>query len=369
MENKTGTNDFFLPNFCTPRNTLIVVVIAELVALLLTLGRGDFQLESQTGSWSRLAIISLFLQWLALSCAAILCILRQYLARLPERLGVALTLLVLILSTIALSEAAWQVAQISGAAAQALFPLDHIGFILRNALIALIVSVLVLRYFYVQHQWQDNVRREASARIVALQARIRPHFLFNSMNTIAALIRTAPAAAEQAVEDLADLFRASLAEPDTLATLKNELQLTRMYARLEELRLGERLHIEWELDALPEQALLPPLTLQPLLENAVYHGIEPAAAGGTVSLRGGFKTDAPDMLWLQLKNPLPPPGSRRRVGNQLALDNIQQRLLLAFGERVRFQIDASDNQFCVTLHWPLQTTDATMEATLTDGQP
>ncbi|HET9680097.1 MAG TPA: histidine kinase [Gammaproteobacteria bacterium] len=353
LDKTTQQQDFFLPNFCTPRNTLIVVVIAELVALLLALGRSEFQPGIWTDVWGRLAIVSLFLQWLALSCAAILCLLRRYLARLSERLAITLTLLALIVSTAALSEAAWQVAQLSGAAAQALFPLNHAGFILRNAIIALIVSVLVLRYFYVQHQWQDNVRREASARIAALQARIRPHFLFNSMNTIAALIRTAPAAAEQAVEDLADLFRASLAEPDKLATLQDELQLTRMYARLEELRLGERLTIDWDLDALPADALLPPLTLQPLLENAVYHGIEPAAAGGTVALRGGIIAKSPEKLWLQVTNPLPPVGSRTRSGNRLALDNIRQRLLLAFGEQGELHITTQDHSFCVTLHWPL----------------
>lgn len=341
-------DDFFLPDLCTPRNTLLVIVIAELVALILSLGKS----EPGRGFWETLAVVSLFLQWLALSSAAVLCLLRGPLARLPERSAASLTLLALIAVTVLLSEAAWQIAALSGAPARALFPLDHGGFLLRNGAIALIVGVLVLRYFYVQHQWQENVRREAEARIAALQARIRPHFLFNSMNTIAALVRAAPAAAEQAIEDLADLFRASLAEPRSLVTLADERRIAELYARLERLRLGDRLRIDWRLDALPAQARLPLLTLQPLLENAVYHGIEPAPTGGTVRLDG--RRDG-TRLWLEISNPLPPAGSHGRPGNRLALDNIRQRLELAFGEAASLDIRTEDGQFRVRLSWPLRT--------------
>ena len=149
----------------------------------------------------------------------------------------------------------------------------------RNAGIAVIVTALVLRYFFVTHQWQKHVRAEALSRIQALQARIRPHFLFNSMNTIAALTRSDPKRAEEAVEDLADLFRATLRDSHSPLRLKEELELTRIYQRIEALRLGDRLAVRWDVGALPMRAFVPGLTVQPLLENAIYHGIEPLAGG------------------------------------------------------------------------------------------
>src|SRR5690606_31316183 len=148
-------------------------------------------------------------------------------------------------------------------------------FVLRSLGVAGIVAAVALRYLYMQHEWKRRLESESAARIEALQARIRPHFLFNSLNTIAAMIEAAPKAAEAAVEDLADLFRAALAANSRLVPLCDELALARGYLALEHLRLGERLQVEWDVDTLPVDALVPPLTLQPLLENAVYHGIEP----------------------------------------------------------------------------------------------
>jgi two-component system, LytTR family, sensor histidine kinase AlgZ len=146
----------------------------------------------------------------------------------------------------------------------------------------------MLRYFWVAAQWRRNVEAEARSRIRALQARIRPHFLFNSMNTIAALTRSDPARAEEAVEDLADLFRASLSDATSTVTLKEELELSRIYQRIEQHRLGDRLAVEWRIKALPLRARIPALSVQPLLENAIYHGIEQLAGGGTVVVEGRY---------------------------------------------------------------------------------
>src|SRR5690606_1609949 len=170
----------------------------------------------------------------------------------------------------------------------------------RNLCISAIVSAVVLRYFHVQYQWRHQVQRETNLRIEALQARIRPHFLFNSLNTIAALIEAAPESAEQAVEDLADLFRASLGDANTLVSLEEEIALAQLYQRLEEKRLGERLRVDWKItDAANQQ--LPRLTLQPLLENAIHHGIEKLPDGGTVTVTGE-RTDKGYRL--MVRNPL-----------------------------------------------------------------
>ena len=169
------------------------------------------------------------------------------------------------------------------------FPSNHWFFLSRNLAVGTLITGLALRYFYVSHQWQRNVRRQAEARNIALQARIRPHFLFNSMNTIAALTRTNPEAAEASVLDLADLFRASLNDSREMVELAQEIDITRRYERMEKQRLGDRLTVRWQLQDLPMHARIPSLTLQPLVENAIYHGVEPLPDAGTVEIEGRRK--------------------------------------------------------------------------------
>jgi two-component system sensor histidine kinase AlgZ len=231
-----------------------------------------------------------------------------------------------------------------------LFPSRHAGFVLPNMLIAAIVGAMALRYFYVTQQWRRSVELQARARINALQARIRPHFLFNSMNTIASLTRSDPERAEAAIEDLADLFRASLAESRAQITLQEELDIARIYQRIEQLRLGERLQVQWDVAALPSRMLVPCLLLQPLLENAIGHGIESLPEGGTVIVRG--RIAGPDVV-LEVANPVRRHGEALpRQGNRMALDNIRERLELAFPGRAVLEINEGATSFCVRLRFP-----------------
>jgi two-component system sensor histidine kinase AlgZ len=229
------------------------------------------------------------------------------------------------------------------------FPTEHASFVLRNLALATLITAPLLRYFYVSQQWQRNVRREAESRLNALQARIRPHFLFNSMNTIAALTRSNPDAAEQAVEDLADLFRASLRDGRQLIPLDEELEISRVYQRMEQHRLGDRLRVEWHLPTLPAGAQLPGLTIQPLLENAIYHGIEPSSAQGTISIRA---TVVEGTIEVEVTNPLPASGLGSRAGHGLALQNIRERLELAFGAGGDLTVDAAPERYTVRLRFP-----------------
>jgi two-component system sensor histidine kinase AlgZ len=270
--------------------------------------------------------------------------------------AIAITMMVGVVGVV--SEVVFQVGQIWGnglAEAGPIFPSDHAGFLLRNLAVGFIVSSLALRYFYVTAKWRRSIELEALARIRALQARIRPHFLFNSMNTIASLTRTNPERAEQAIEDLADLFRASLGDAHIQIPLKDEIEIARTHQRIEQLRLGDRLRVEWDIDGLPPRAQVPCLIVQPLLENAVYHGIEMLPAGGTVHIRGAL---VQDRIEIEVRNPVvTQQGYREREGNKMALENIRQRLELAWPGRARVETDLVDAEFRAKLIFPF--TDST----------
>ena len=341
-------DDFFLPELCSGPVVLIVVLIAELTAFMLTMAK--HLPDEGAALWLDLARISLFLQWISLTSTGVLCMARRYLKRMPLRQAALVSYLLLLTVTLLMSEIAFQLSLNTGAGRE-LLPASHGGFVLRNLMICAIVSALVLRYFYVLHQWKSNIRREAGARFEILQARIRPHFLFNSMNTIAALIRGKPELAERAVEDLSDLFRASLTDASERVPLSEELSLAKQYADIEALRLGERLKLEWHFDGVPVDARLPRLTLQPLIENAIYHGIEPRDQGGSVEVRGSCEGG---VVRIEIRNPLPPESTPARHGRQMALDNVRERLKLSWPGQASLEQERSPEEFCVRLTFPYE---------------
>ncbi len=340
--------DFFLPELCSGPVVLIVVLIAELTAFMLTLAK--HLPDEGAALWLDLARISLFLQWIALTSTGVLCMARRYLVHMPLRQAALVSYALLLIVTLLMSEIAFQLSVNTGAGRE-LLPASHSGFVLRNLVICAIVSAVVLRYFYVMHQWKSNVRREAGARFEILQARIRPHFLFNSMNTIAALIRGKPELAERAIEDLSDLFRASLTDASERVPLSEELSLAKQYAEIETLRLGDRLQLEWYLDGVPVDARLPRLTLQPLIENAIYHGIEPRDRGGSVEVRGSCEAG---VVRIEIRNPLPPESTPVRHGRQMALDNVRERLRLTWPGRASLEQERTADEFCVRLVFPYE---------------
>jgi len=330
----------FLPSFCDIRMVFAVVLIAELLAFALVLANGSHD------PWGQLGLASLFLQWIALSSAAVLCLARPMLARISNTAAALTSYLLLLLTTAMVSELAFQFAGLD----QPLRGIDHAGFLFRNLGISAILSALVLRYLYVQHQWRQQIQAEAQARVQALQARIRPHFLFNSMNSIAALTRSDPLRAEQAVQDLSDLFRVSLQEASERVTLEEELELARGYLRMASLRLGDRLRVEWNTERLPRKRLVPSLILQPLLENAVYHGVEPLPQGGRISVTGLAEGRR---VSVSIRNPRAPDGNgAHRQGNRIALENIRLRLQLAFGDQAGVALREVDEEFETTLYFP-----------------
>ncbi len=340
-----NSEDTFLPNFCAVPSVFGVVVIAQLFSFVLVLAG----IGKQADGWTNLSMVSLFVQWVALSGAATLCPLRKFMARMGNPWAATLSFILWMALTALVSEVAFRL--LGGQ------PLDpgiareeHLHFLARNLTIAAIVVALTLRYFYVQYQWKRNLEAENQARLEALQARIRPHFLFNSMNAIASLTRSNPELAEQAVEDLAELFRLTIRERGKLVTLGEELNHARTYLNIEKRRLERRLNVEWQIEEhAGDEIELPVLILQPLLENAIYHGIERLPQGGTILITTQTRNKE---LVITISNPRPltrqhEPGR----GHQMALANVRQRLQGTFGHDV-MEIEESQEMFTIRIHLP-----------------
>lgn len=323
----------------------VVILVAQLFVLVLLLA-------GQELSWARFALLSLFVQWVALTSAGMLCFSRPFFLRFSLLRGAALAFLLVMLSTLLVGFIGDRVLGSGGFSTQ----VDWAA-IVRQLGIAGIITGMVLRYFYVQQRLRDQERSELQARIQALQSRIRPHFLFNSMNIIASLIAVDPDTAETVVEDLSALFRASLNDVGNQVRLSEELALCRSYVRIEGLRLGDRLEMDWQIEAVPKQLRVPLLTLQPLLENAIYHGIQPLPEGGKITLRLWYE-DA--RVNVSISNPVPDTGLRENArsvteGNRMALNNIRSRLEVLYGPTAVLATLEEANRFVTTLSYPYAT--------------
>jgi len=338
----------YLPDFCAAGTLFIILLVAELVAIVLTLAahspEGQFLLS--------LSKTSFFVLWLALLGTAVLCKLRGWLERAGKTRAFVFAFLLLVALSLVIAELAWQLpVRLVGVN---VINDSHGDFLLRTLAISAIFIALAMRYLYVSSEWRRSIVLEAQARISALQALIRPHFLFNSMNTIASLTRSDPRQAEEAVEDLSDLLRASLSGTRDRTSIKEELEVAAIYQRIEKLRLGDRLKIRWDISELPMRARIPSLTIQPLIENAIYHGIELLPDGGDVVVSG--KRDGRN-LQIAVANPIAPGKSRGKDGNKMALANIRQRFELAYGNRASVTVDNSNDRYVVTLRFPIDEDD------------
>ena len=333
----------YLPDFCAAGTVFIVVLIAELVAILLTLAAHD-----RPGMFmTELAKTSMLILWIALLGAGIMCLARDRLQSAGKTRAFVISFIMLELLCLALAEIAYQITRVF--AQLTIIDDSHSGYILRTIAISSIVIALAMRYLYISSEWRRSIELETQARISALQAVIRPHFLFNSMNTIASLTRTNPRQAEEAVEDLSDLLRANLGGSGDRTSLKAELEVAAIYQRIEKLRLGDRLSVRWDVADLPMRALIPSLTIQPLLENAIYHGIELLPDGGEVIVTG---IRDGEFLVITISNPVAPGIKRSKDGNKMAMSNIRQRFELAYDNRATVDVADTDTKFTVTLRFP-----------------
>lgn len=326
----------YLPNFCGIRMVFGVVISAELLAVILTLASiGSFHEFA-----SELSLRSLFVQWIALLGSALVCLLRPWISHLRTwQVGLIIWCSLMAVTLVISLLAIWALSLSNGET-----------FLLKSLVISAIVCAVLMHYLSVQYRWRLQVEAESKAHLQALQSRIRPHFLFNSMNTIASLTRSDPALAEEVVYDLSDLFRASLGSAQRMSSLGEEIELCRGYLRIEGQRLGKRLQVKWDLEALPLDAALPALILQPLLENAIYHGIEPSTEPGLIQITGRYRRKRVN---ISIRNTQPVDASKvHRPGNRMALQNIRERLQGFFDEEASLTVGEVDGDHQVRVVFP-----------------
>jgi two-component system sensor histidine kinase AlgZ len=339
MDRAESGIDVHPPSFCQWRQLLAVIVITEVAVILVGLGRGAFP------GWPWLGVASLHAQWMALFCASGLCVTSGWTGRLSARGAWISSWLAVVLLAAVFSYAAWLAARF----AMPGWTGERAGsFVWSNAFAVGLVAVVFFRYLVIRSRWRAELMAQAEARVQALQARIQPHFLFNSLNTIASLIPQQPASAEAATLDLADIFRGSMRRADQPIALAEELQLARRYLDMEKRRLGERLEIDWRVEELPSGAAVLPFILQPLLENAVGHGVQGQPEGGRVSVYGRSEGDR---VVITIGNPVADEAIVSR-GHGMALRNIRERLALAFGGRASLQTHRDKDRFYAVLSIP-----------------
>lgn len=210
-------------------------------------------------------------------------------------------------------------------------------------------GALAAAFFYsLRLRARARLPADAHARLAELQSRIRPHFLFNTLNTAVTLVRVDPSRAETVLEDLAALFRVALEEVGESVTLGDEIELARRYVEIEQLRFGPRLQVSWEIDPEGDRARVPPLLLQPLVENAVRHGIEPLPEGGRLRVRTRVRHG---YVVIDILNPV---GRRAApAGHGMALRNVRERLRLMHDVAAQFEARRDGMRFHVRIVLPV----------------
>ncbi len=339
----------FLPDFRRVRTAFVLLLLAEILALAI----GLIAAPDAEAFWNSLGLVSLYIVWVVLLSIAVLSTFNRWLqSASPLRAG-GVVVCVVEAMVLLVGWLAWNglgQGLLNGGTELSRTPYRC----LREVAVAALLTGLWLRYRYVQYQWRRHVRAEGLARLDVLQARMRPHFLFNGLNTIASLISTDPAKAEELILDFAEMFRAVLQRNARMAKLEEELHLVRQYLNVEGQRLAERLRVVWNLNGAPMDALLPPLSLQPLVENALYHGIEPLPGGGMVEIDGRLRRGE---VVLTVRSPAPrAEAESHRSGNREALANLRLRLENCFPGSGAVHTSVVDGRYQARIVFPYRTT-------------
>ncbi|ORU90068.1 MAG: signal transduction protein [Cycloclasticus sp. symbiont of Poecilosclerida sp. M] len=340
-DGSTLKHQHFLPDFCRLEAVFYTTLIAQLLAILLALNTS----LHQGGFWLALALNGLFILWVALISAGVICMSKKWITDWRAVNAGLFAFAAINASTLLLT---WVVTDLLPHFNFMLAPQFNGNAYLKHLSMSSIVSAIILRYLYMQHQWKKQTKAEAEATLDALQARMRPHFLFNSLNTIASLTRENPALAETLTEDLSELFRASMQASGRMVRFSQEQALTRQYLNIEQTRLGERLQVNWETDSVPDDALIPPLSLQPLVENAVYHGIEPCEGKSLLTIKGSL---IKNKITLSIQNPIAEQQAARK-GNHIAIENLKLRLQSCFPDQSDLGFSIADEVYQAQVRFP-----------------
>ncbi|MEW6445765.1 MAG: sensor histidine kinase [Pseudomonadota bacterium] len=328
--------------FCRVEIYLAAILAGEGVAILLALAPGDVG-----DRWVRLGLASLFIQWVVLCWVALLCLARGWLAGWPPQRVAWVAVLALPLVSLLVALVAHGLLSDFGV------PLGPLPlFLLHVATMAWVVGLMGVLGFYAWWHARGQALRAKEAELVALHARMRPHFLFNTLNAIASLIPSRPAQAERMVEQLAGMLRVTLLGPREV-DLSEELDLARSYLAIEAMRLEERLRVTWKLpEPLPELRV-PSLSIQPLVENAVRYGVEPSRAGGEILIA----VEPASSGWVILVRNSIAPGATGRTpatgGHGMALDNLRARLAGLSGGEGRLEVERGPDVFEARLSLPV----------------
>lgn len=337
------TDDALLP--ATPLDALWrppalmgVVLTGEALALVMSLG-GD-----QSKGWLvPFGLASLGIQWVAVGTLCALFLLRRPMAKLTPHVLAWSCLGLLLAMTLLVSTAASRLLNL------ATEPDPYtLSFVLRMCLIALVVGLLAVMAFRNYAEAKRLAIRTKQLELESLRARIRPHFLFNTLNTSAALVHARPDEAERVLLDLADLFRAALRGPE-LIPLAKEVELTRRYLEIESLRFGPRLRVNWSLPEVLPDATIPALSLQPLAENAIRHGIERLPGGGDIGIQ---LARADGWIRIQVDNDMPADGSRASEGHRIGLNSARERVRALSGGRGDVETRMVDGRHVAVLRMP-----------------
>lgn len=316
-----------------------IVVGGEGLAAVLALAPG-----LDDDRWVYFGLASLWIQWVVLASLGTLYLARHLLNRLPAvQVGAVALLCGMLYCWVITVVARWLLGDAPGAEAT-----DWRGLAMLSSGITLTVGLLGLATF--ENHWRGRLLdvRAKQAELESLQARIRPHFLFNTLNTGAALVHARPGEAERLLLDLADLFRAALSGPREIP-LADELALARRYLEIESLRFGPRLRLNWDMPEPMPDVLVPTLSIQPLVENAIRHGVEPSGDGGAVDV--GVNAD-PALVRIVIRNDLPRGGSRPADGHHVGLISARERILALSQGRGRLDTEVVDGRYVATITLP-----------------
>ncbi|MEM5550015.1 histidine kinase [Pseudoalteromonas neustonica] len=323
------------------RGVLATLVVGQVIATILA-----FAPATADAIWIRLGAISLFLHLTFLFSLTWLYLLRKRLQRLNQTPQLCALMASLLLTTALFSLLFTE------------FTNDYIAlqnpyeFLLKNLLMVFLVAALFIQFLIIHYEKEQQTNALARAELDALQARIRPHFLYNSLNTAAELTHCDPLAAEQAILALAALSQAAM-KVGKSTLLEDEINLTKQYIALETWRFSERLQVNWHIPQQLPALKIPCLTLQPLIENAVCHGVEPSVTGAVINIELLLSTQS---LTILVSNPIFE-GMHKRPGNGMALENIRQRLDIYYQGKAKLVVTTRNDTFRVKLVLPRHVLD------------